>query len=204
LFDNSVIRKEKLAAYQAWRLDDFAGASPEDITLPTVAELEQIRQAAHTEGYAAGIEEGREDVQRQAAQLRALVGSMSEALASVDQKVAQQLLQLALACARKVVDHALQARPDLVVDSLRNAIAELPAFKGALTVQLHPLDIELVRASLESLAQGNAIVLRADNAMQRGGCRLHTAESTIDSTVDTRWERVVAALALDADCEAPV
>jgi flagellar assembly protein FliH len=202
LFDNSIIRREKLTAYQSWRLADFAATGVADVPLPTVAELEQIRHAAQAEGYAAGIEEGRQEVERQAAQLRVLVGSMQEALSGVDQQVAQQLLQLALACARKVVDHALHVRPELVLESLRDAIAELPAFKGALTVELHPLDIELVRAAPDTLAAGNAIVLRADSTMQRGGCRLHTAESAVDSSIDTRWQRVVAALSLDAEPQA--
>lgn len=199
MFDNNVIRKENLAAYQSWRLDNFAGASVADVPLPTVAELEQIRHAAHTEGYAAGVQSGSQDVQSEAAQLRALVASMQEAVNGVDQQVAQQLLQLALACARKVVDHALQVRPELVLESVRAAIAELPAFRGALTLQLHPEDAELVRGSVGELVQGATIVLKTDDTLQRGGCRLETAESAVDSTIDTRWQRVLAALSLQAD-----
>jgi flagellar assembly protein FliH len=201
LFDNSVIRKENLAAYQSWRLDNFAGASVADVPLPTVAELEQIRHAAHAEGYAAGMQSGRQDVQNQAAQLRALLASMQDAVSGVDQQVAQQLLQLALACARKVVDHALELKPELVLDSVRAAIAELPAFRGALTLQLHPQDADLVRGAVEELVQGNVIVLQTDASLQRGGCRLETAESAVDSTIETRWQRVLAALSLQADKE---
>lgn len=199
MFDNSVIRKENVAAYQSWRLDNFAGASIADVPLPTVAELEQIRLAAHSEGYAAGIESGRQDVERQAAELRALVVSMQEAVSGVDQQVAQQLLQLALACARKVVDHALQVQPELVLESVRAAIAELPVFRGALTLQLHPQDVELVRGTVDDLVPGSAIVLQADPSFQRGGCRLETAESAVDSSIETRWQRVLAALSLEAD-----
>ena len=106
MFDNSVIRKENLAAYQSWRLDNFAGASVADVPLPTVAELEQIRHAAHAEGYAAGMQSGQQEVQSQVAQLRALVASMQEALSGVDQQVAQQLRGDAGVLTRHRIDQA--------------------------------------------------------------------------------------------------
>ncbi len=198
MFDNNVIRKENLAGYQSWRLDNFAGEELPDVPLPTVAELEQIRQAAHADGYAAGLQSGRDEVERQAAQLRALVASVSEAVASVDQQVAQQLLQLALSCARKVIDHALAVQPELVIENVRDAISELPAYKGTLTLELHPQDVELVRPVLGEIVQNNAVVVQADVGMSRGGCRLQTAESAVDSSIETRWQRLLEALSLGA------
>lgn len=207
MFESDVIRKENLNGYQAWRLDDFDGVDIKDVPLPTVAELEQIRQTAHAEGYAAGVQEGRHEVQAQGAQLRALLGSMQEALQSLDHQVAQQLLQLALTCAQKVIGRTLEVHPELVVDSVRDAVAELPPFKGVLILELHPLDAEMVRSALASdndiaLGQGNTLTFKTDASLQRGGCRLQTPESAIDASIETRWQRVLAALSLDPEAQA--
>ena len=123
--------------------------------------------------------------------------------ASLDQEMAQELLTLALAVARQMLREALKVRPELVLPVVRQAIASLPQANQHPQLFLHPDDAALVRSGLESeLAQGHWRVVE-DGQMQRGGCRLETAQSELDATLESRWKKVLEALGRDGEWLAP-
>jgi flagellar assembly protein FliH len=43
-----------------------------------------------------------------------------------------------------------------------------------------------------------------DSQMARGGCRLETAQSEIDATLENRWKRVLESLGQSGDWLAPL
>lgn len=187
-------------AYQRWQLDDFGtGAAPARGALPTVVQIEAIREQARQEGYAAGQAEGfahgmaqaREALQR----LETVMGGLDAELQQFDAAMAERLVTLALDMARQLVRDSLTRHPEQVVDAVREAMQSLPPFGEHAQIQLHPQDASLVRSTLgEQLSQSKWKVME-DAGIERGGCRVQTASMLVDATLATRWQRMASTLA---------
>lgn len=194
--------KEHLTPYQRWELPSFDGTRSRNApgmasSLPTAAELEQIHQQAHEEGYQAGYAEGRQKAAQEAERLVGLVAGLDRQLKQVDQDVFQSLLNLALEVARQMVRQTLQVKPELVLDVVREAVSSLPHFSHGAHLALHPDDAALVRAAIgEQLAHSGWKIFEDMNIV-RGGCRVETAHSQIDASLDKRWQHIVASLGQD-------
>ncbi|PZP50934.1 MAG: flagellar assembly protein FliH [Azospira oryzae] len=193
---SGIIPKERLSAFQRWELGHFNETRTEDppVKLPTAEELERLHQSARDEGYAAGYAEGRNDVRAHAERLKALGDAWAGALARFDEEVAEALTRLALDIASQVVRAALTVRPELVTAVVKEAIASLPHPGGHPRLLLHPDDAALVRAHLGNELDHGGWKVVEDPAIERGGCRVESAATSVDATLATRWERVAAAL----------
>jgi flagellar assembly protein FliH len=197
-----VIPKENLTAFERWELASFdlGGGKQKAANTPVITEeeLDQIRQRAHAEGYAAGQEEGRElGIQQAAAdtaKLQNMMGNLQQALNQVDEQVAQSLLDLALEVARKMVHQTLQTQPEIILKVINDAIAELPHFNQNAHLILHPADAELVRQRMGEQLTHSGWKIFTDNQIERGGCKVETAHSHVDAEVGARWKKVVESI----------
>jgi flagellar assembly protein FliH len=165
--------------------------------LPTADELERLQQDAHREGYAAGYEEGTARVRMEAMRLHSVIEQLEEALAALDTRVAQDVLQLGVEIARQVVRQTIEVKPEVVISVVREAINQLPHQHTA--VYLNPEDASLVRSHAgDQLAHAGHRIFE-DEGIARGGCKVEAGGSHIDATLATRWTRIVEALADDTD-----
>ena len=218
-----VIPKEDLAAYQRWHVNSFdhraptatGGGTPpqpaidnieEEIVttmgLPTADDIEQINEAARSEGYQAGFEEGRqageaslaEATAEELARFTALVGNLQVSLAHMDQTIADQVLDLALEVASQVIRGTIAVRTETLLPVIREAIAALPLNHNQILLHLHPSDAVVVREQIgEQLTQTGAQIID-DLEITPGGCTLRAGASEIDATIETRWKRVLDAI----------
>jgi flagellar assembly protein FliH len=231
------ISKEQQSAYQRWEMASFgderpstlarraaeqpsapaasAGVSlnslglglPPNVMLPSVEELEAMREAArqegfaqgldegriqgradgHAEGFAAGSAEGEQAAKEELEQLRTVAASFGNAVAQADETIAKDVLDLALRLARGMVRTGLDVRPELIMSVVRDAINQLPILQQPALLMLNPQDAELVR----------------HGTIARGGCRVETASNQIDAQVEARWQRLTHALAANVDWLSP-
>jgi flagellar assembly protein FliH len=204
---NKVIPKEQLSAYQRWELTaleegkrERRGVSNETVAsmmLPTAEEMEQMQQRAHQEGYAAGLQEGKLKGLADAQHMKQLLAGVAQALEQLDQQVAQDVLALSLDIAKQMLRQALKVKPGLVLAVVREAMNSLPQASNHPHLILHPEDAALVKSFMEAdLIQSNWKI-QEDSRIERGGCRIESANSEIDATLETRWKRIVAALGAD-------
>jgi flagellar assembly protein FliH len=197
---DAVIPKEKLTAWQRWELPAFDGSMGQRVSagaLPTAGQLEQIHQQARDEGYQAGYAEGSRKAAEEAQRMAGLLDALTSELQQVDQTIAQDLLNLALEVAKQMLHQTLEAKPEMLLNVIRDAISSLPHFNQAAHLVLHPADAELVRSGMgEQLAHSGWKIFE-DSQMQRGGCRVETAHSQIDATSATRWKHIVASIGQD-------
>ena len=131
-------------------------------------------------------------------EMKALVASLREVSQALEQSLSERILELAVEIARVVVRHALEVRPEFVIDVVREAVASLPEMEAHAEIALHPDDAVLLREVLRS--DPNAALpwhVVEDPQINRGGCRVVTRSSEIDATLDSRWRRVVASLGRD-------
>jgi flagellar assembly protein FliH len=79
---------------------------------------------------------------------------------------------------------------------LRDAVAALPGLSQHTVLHANPEDAALLQPLLTKDPAFTQLTwtVAEDPRMERGGCRLETAQSEVDATLATRWSRVVAAL----------
>lgn len=192
----------ELTAWQRWELPAFA-TSREQVKLPTARELEQIQQQVHDEGYQAGYREGQQRGYAEGMQKAKKTVQQLEELSvllqnRVDDLVVQELTGLALDIARQVIQQSLRVQPELLLGMVHEAIGTLPVFNQAAHVILNPQDAALLREQMgERLAHSGWKILE-DMRMERGNARLETANSQIDASLAARWQRVTAAMGMEA------
>ena len=199
-----VITKEQLTAFERWELISFdaqPGGKHGGNALATVAELENIRQMAHDDGYAqgrdAGYVAGTQQARIEAAQIHTLLQSLQDALNQMDEQLAQSLLDLSLEVARKVAGEALRVKPEVILKIVSDAISDLPHFNQNAHLILHPDDADLVRKQMGEQLSHAGWKIFTDAQIMRGGCRVETAHTQVDATMEARWKRVVESIGQD-------
>lgn len=198
---DTVTPKEQLTAYQRWELPAFDAVKeaepPPALDLPTAAQLEDIHMQAHEEGYQTGYAEGMKQASIEAQRIAKMLESLNKELQQADQKIAQDLLDLALEIAKQMLQQALKINPELLLSVVRVAIGELPYFNQNAHLVVHPDDAELLRTSMGEQLLHTGWKIFEDNQIERGGCRVETTHSQIDATLPKRWQRVVASIGQD-------
>lgn len=180
------------------------------------AELKALREKtlreAREEGFKAGFEEGRSEGQAQGlaegrqqaeqeleqhtrevlAPLKPLAEQFSDALALLDEEVANDMVELALATGRQLAGEALKARPRQVLELVRALLHTDPPLTGQQRLWLHPLDHKLVEQHLGQELGAAGWTLQPDDQLSRGGCRVTSASGELDATWESRWQAVKA------------
>jgi flagellar assembly protein FliH len=194
---NAAIPKEHGTSFERWEPTSFGaiGKIKKDqepgVVLPTAMQLEEIQRQAHEEGYQAGFAEGSQ-------RMTALLSAMEQALQQADQTIAQDLLTLSLEVARQMVQQALKTNPEILLNTIREAIGSLPHFNQGAHLVLHPDDAAMVRASMGEQLSHSGWKIFEDALIARGGARVETAHSQIDATLENRWQRIVASIGQDS------
>lgn len=185
---------EKLTAWQRWELPAFQSSHTSRrgrLELPTASQLEEMQRLTREEGFHSGYAEGLKKAAQENQRLAALIDAMEQQL---DEQVVNELLDLSLDVARQMLHQALKVQPELVLGVIREAIGTLPHFNQNAHLVLHPDDAALVRERMGEQLTHSGWKIFEDARIQRGGARIETANSQIDASLETRWNRVVAAL----------
>ena len=173
-----------------------------EIPFPTADELARINeeariegyQAGHAEGFAAGEAKASAQSADQLAVLSALVGNLQVSLAHLDQEIAEQLLDLGLEVAAQIVRSSLSVNREMLLPTIREAIAELPFHHGTVTLHLNPDDAASLKDILkEQLAHIGAHIV-ADASLASGGCQIKAGSCEIDASIETRWRKTLEAI----------
>ena len=175
--------------------------------LPSAEEIERWRSDAHdlgfqegrAAGYAAGRLEGQAAVREEAQHMASIAQELTEAIGEIENRLGEQLLELALDIAGQVLRTGLEVRRELMLPVVREAMSMLPAQHGHPTLRLHPEDLALVRKHLADQFLHTGWRLIEDAEISRGGCRVESAGSNIDATLPTRWRRVIETLGAKSD-----
>lgn len=157
--------------------------------------LEQGKQAGFEQGLEEGRQAGEQELQRQTEQTLAPLLSLAEqfqdALANLDNEIAERLADLALTTGRQLAGEALEEKPEQILVIVRELLHVEPALSGRPRLWLHPADLILVKAQLGAEFEAAGWQLQPDDLITRGGCRATSASGELDATFESRWETVV-------------
>lgn len=217
-----IIPKEELTAYQRWELGVFddagdrpparqataateAQAAGTDMSadaaalpLPTAEELERIHQEAYQEGYRLGLEEGRRQGEAYSRQMKILLDGMQAARLAQDEELARALLEFGLVLARQVVGTVFKAKPELMLETVREALAQLPHLSGHPRLVAHPDNAAMLRDWLAQEYPHVSWRVVEDPHMAPGGFRVEVAQAELDADLAGRWRAALLSLGADA------
>ncbi|GAA3982353.1 hypothetical protein GCM10022279_02390 [Comamonas faecalis] len=178
------------------------------------AQLQQLLAQARAQGHADGLAEGIAQAEQQwrqrlddhvagqgresAQQLAQLVQQLEESFAGLQQRMAGDLLDLALDIARQVVRQQVQGNPQAVLPVVREALDMLVGESRPAAVRLNPQDWEVLEPALRAQFGGSRIQWLADAEVAPGDCHVESAGMRIDGTLAQRWRRAIAALGLSS------
>jgi flagellar assembly protein FliH len=238
-----VIPKDLQSAYQRWEMTSFGDERPSAVAqrqaeraaaeaaraamapppppaapaipMPTVEEIEAIREAARQEGFAQGhaeglasghdagyqdgLDMGRAEAAAELTHLQNIATTFGDAVTQADEAISNDVLELALHLARNMVRTAFEVRPELILAVVREAVDYLPNLQQPALLILHPEDALIVRSSIGHDLEKAGWRIVEDGNIARGGCRVDTASNQIDAQIASRWQRLTHALGKDLD-----
>ena len=173
---------------------------------------ERLRQQAKEDGYKAGFEQGhkeglekgseeaveqaqadlKEQVRLTITPLQALAKQFSDALEHIDDTIAHDLVELALATGKQIAIDALHETPEQMLTIVRELLHTEPPLVGQQRLWLNPDDHDLVEEHLGNELRAASWKLQPDDQLARGGCRVTSAQGEIDATFESRWQAIQA------------
>jgi flagellar assembly protein FliH len=177
-------------------------AAPEPDPVEAQASLAALERDAFMKGFAQGERAGAEAAaQRGEAMLRRLTETLEALTALRAQMIRQterQMVQLALAVARRVINREVSLAPDLLIAMARVALDRLGE-SMAVTVRLHPEEFEATGAARAAQLEGSNVTVVADARVGRGGCRVESDLGAIEVGVDAQIQELALALLGDTE-----
>lgn len=168
------------------------------IITKAMAEAEQLKANAKTEGYAEGQAKAASENEQHmigfSRQLGQTLTGIQEQTQSIVAAQSADVLSLALMVIEKALGVEMEERKQEILASLLDdALARLDS-QTMLTVKVAPADQQLI-AELLKQAQENYPDLvkwriKADPAIDNGGVLLEAEDAMIDNTITSRWEGV--------------
>jgi type III secretion system HrpE/YscL family protein len=174
------------ARLEAERLLSEARARAEQLIADAEHEAERLRQKATAEGRERGLQ----------AVTELLVGARMAAARSRGGAEAE-LRTLAVRIAEKILGRELTLKPDAVVDVAARAL-EHAGDPREVVVRAHPDDLAALERGkprlVEKCKSAQAVTLKPDESVRRGGCLVETELGVVDARLSTQLEAIERAL----------
>lgn len=163
---------------------------------PPAFDAAAIERDAFAQGFAQGERAGAEAAAARSAQVLRRLGQTIEELTALRveilQKTERQVVQLAVAIARRIVHRELSLDADLIAAMARVALDRLSADANA-TIRLHPDDYAAT-AGARGHADAGVVRVVADPVVRRGGCLVQSDFGLIDVSADAQIAELATAL----------
>ncbi len=193
------IRKEHVGEAALWEFQPLSGTEPLRGTEKLLSDRERrAYERGQQEGYAAGEQAAMQVKAQHAREMAKVLDELRGRFAELESEGAEAVLNLALSIARQVVRREIAIDAEAVLPPLREAVAAVIDQQSHPRVHMNPQDLARLRNDLEADGMFKGCRLIPDAGIGRGGCRVETGQSEVDATVESRWQRVLAAVGVDA------
>ncbi len=154
-------------------------------------------KAGFEEGKREGLESGRKEIVEAVSRIKSILGELSRARDRVFEAVGEELVDLALASAGKIVKKEVSLDREVVLRNIKDAMSKLAPLEEV-KIRVNPEDYgyiqELDPGFFERFSQGSAITFEADSSVERGGCVVETKFGLADARLETQWENLKGSL----------
>ncbi len=204
---------EILAAQQyAQQIIEEADAAAEIMRQEASSDCFAIRNQAHAEGYTAGLEAARADLEAQLrvefdarvsamqADVHAIIAAIEGERASLWRQTEKDVVTFSIEMAKKIIKTEVSENPKVIGEVIKHALRRVVS-KEHIRIRISPVDIDAVRSQREDLLLvldgATNLDIVDDRRVEQGGCVIETTAGTIDAKIDTQLERMVEALEVE-------
>jgi flagellar assembly protein FliH len=174
-----------------------AATAQEEDRAALEARVAALERDAFSKGFAQGERAGGEAAaQRGEAMIRRLTETLGELTTLREQMIHQterQMVQLALAIARRIVHREVSIDHDLLIAMSRVALDRLGE-SVQVTVRLNPQDFEATSAVRSAEWAGTHVTVVADARIGRGGCSVESDFGVMNVGVDAQIQEIARSL----------
>lgn len=180
-----------------------SGETPEEEKNPSIDEIRiSAFQQGFTEGEKAGFEAGTKRV-------HPLINSFNQGLEQLKnlrreilQKVENEVAQLALSIAKKIVCHEVKTTEETVVCVAREALGRVEN-PGKIKIKLNPADLQFIQDTKSQLSHFlhdvESIRFEAEDSIQSGGCLIETDMGDIDARIEKQFQAIEESFQIEFD-----
>jgi len=192
------------AEYSAWQPPSIQKPTAMEIAeqerqrIITADSIETLQKKAFEEGYTQGFDKGMQDasaaISERVKHIDNIARFLQKPLDDLDESVVEQLSQLAISIARKLIRREIKTDPGQIVAVVRETVSALPAGMQNIRVFMNPDDATVLRESM-NLAEGEQPwTIVEDPLLSKGGCKVLTDFSEVDASVEARLSGIIARL----------
>ena len=161
---------------------------------------QEAQRAGYDAGYATGRTEALQQLQPAASALAEAVEAHRKLAAEMADRIEVTACDFALRVAERVIAGTIEVEPERVVEVIRGALRTMVE-RERIVIQVNPADLEIVRDALGdllgSLGGIGQVEVQEERRVLRGGAILRTPEGEIDASIETKLERLAAAVAAE-------
>ncbi|MBS0882955.1 flagellar assembly protein FliH [Pantoea sp. JGM49] len=162
--------------------------------------MKQGEEAGQQQGYEAGWREGHEaglaqGIEQAAAQQQALLRqaecwlqNFRLARENLDSVIPGRLVQLALTAVQQLYGRQAQIDHPALLQQIRQLLQHDALLHGTIQLYVHPDDRAVIEQALAQALTETGWQLHSDAQLAPGGCRITSAESEFDASLETRWQ----------------
>jgi len=157
-------------------------------------EADAIRENAAKDGYQAGLDMAKEDLQMLKDSLETFYGARQQ----IYDAIAPDILEISLDIAKKIIKKEVSENPDIVLSNIKEILSGLSKDEEKLILKVNPAQAPMLRQQVPEMVSSAGleakVVIIPDENMMEGGCLLTTTNGVIDATIETQTDIISEAL----------
>ena len=176
-------------ATPAGRQPPGAERSLAELELEYQARARAEREAGFREGQAAGIEAARSQLEPIAQQLGRTIAELAALKSRFRAEAERDVVQLALAIARKVLHREASVDPDALLGVVKAAMGKLDC-REVHKVRLNPQEAAMLRRHLDQIGLSKGVEIEGDFTMSPGSVIFETSNGILDAGVESQLSEI--------------
>lgn len=152
-------------------------------------DVRQAREQGFREGEAAGREHASAELQPVLQRLAAAISGVASLRSRIRRDGEQELVQLAIAIARRIVRRELTVDPDAVEGLVRAALDKVQ-LRDVCRVRVNPGFLPALKNALEHSAATSGVAVAGDASLQAGDVVIETRRGDLDGCIETQLAEI--------------
>ncbi len=157
-------------------------------------EADSIREAARNEGYQAGLEQARAEIQQVRESFEMFMGAPQ----AVYEQIAPDILQISVDIAQKIIKKETEEDPQVLINTIIDVLKGLSKEENKISLRVNPVQVDVIKQQIPEILNiaglDAKVSVLADEEVTEGGCLVTTANGIVDATIETQLSIIYEAL----------
>ena len=157
-------------------------------------EADAIRENAAKDGYQAGLDMAKNDIEMLKDGLEAFYGARQQ----IYDAITPDILEISLDIAKKIIKKEVSEDPEIILGNIKEILGGLSKDEEKLIIKVNPAQAPMLKQQVPEIITSAGleakVVIIPDENMMEGGCLLTTTNGVIDATIETQTDIISEAL----------